>query len=764
MQGDFTRNTFDKNKHLLRVLMQQGRVQLDADWNEQASIFWHYLQTLAEDLIGSHGGVVDSFKIESLIENNQAVLYDFSVKAGHYYVNGILCENSEAINYKKQQDFVPLQQLDPSTTYLVYLDVWERHITYIEDANIREVALGGPDTATRTKVVWQVKTQKLENSTSCGDIKPSWSQLTEKWQPKNRGLLKAKAKVGETTDYSDPCIIDPTASYRGAENQLYRVEVHTVSEDGKSATFKWSRENGSVVFPIQQLSGTIVTLEDLGRDSRFSLKEGDWVEIVDDDYVLQNRAEPMLQVKKINSTDLEVTLNKASTSNVGTDPTKHPLLRRWDHRQGDPNKNYPQLSNTYYAAVIEQGKWLTLENGIQIWFEPGASYRTGDYWLIPARTATGDVEWPSSSSSPLSLPPHGVEHHYAKLAVISVGPSGQVTVVDDCRREIGKPYNYNRVINASWHHDQVFAIGNEGGAFESGEIKLEDFLLEPGLVVEFQKPVRVDSLHKRSVFVLAQKTPTEGGEATNTVFPISITPVQVLEAKPKAVKWHIGDDPPVQNNFYLITKVDSAGTGGDFTKAVKLSLASDLNKTLREVISGTSVQLSVVLRGDWILNEEVLFEVSGEGFGSPPEISTRLDKLRTHFKENGFFLSPTANLYKEERKEEKPGLWRLMDRNKMYVVREKEDKLTILATHALDGNNIWPSVPGCPSGNGTEGGDWISAIHIYPPRTDQPTPTPSAAPVPSLARTPSLTSPPTPPPTPARPPTPPPPPSPVSDS
>src|SRR4028119_1650727 len=131
MQGDFTRNTFDKNKHLLRVLMQQGRVQLDADWNEQASIFWHYLQTLAEDLIGSHGGVVDSFKIESLIENNQAVLYDFSVKAGHYYVNGILCENSEAINYKKQQDFVPLQQLEQNTIYLVYLDVWERHITYI---------------------------------------------------------------------------------------------------------------------------------------------------------------------------------------------------------------------------------------------------------------------------------------------------------------------------------------------------------------------------------------------------------------------------------------------------------------------------------------------------------------------------------------------------------------------------------------------------------------------------------------------------------
>ncbi|MBA3493950.1 MAG: hypothetical protein H0T87_07525, partial [Gammaproteobacteria bacterium] len=44
--------------------------------------------------------------------------------------------------------------------YLVYLDVWERHLTYIEDDLIREVALGGPDTATRAKIVWQVKVLK----------------------------------------------------------------------------------------------------------------------------------------------------------------------------------------------------------------------------------------------------------------------------------------------------------------------------------------------------------------------------------------------------------------------------------------------------------------------------------------------------------------------------------------------------------------------------------------------------------------------------
>lgn len=41
-----------------------------------------------------------------------------------------------------------------------------------------------------------------------------------------------------------------------------------------------------------------------------------------------------------------------------------------------------------------------MEGRVQIQFQPLDSglppnrYRTSDYWLIPARTATGDVEWP----------------------------------------------------------------------------------------------------------------------------------------------------------------------------------------------------------------------------------------------------------------------------------------------------------------------------------------------------------------------------------
>ena len=55
MKGDFTRVTFDPIKHFSRVLMQQGRVTLDADSNEQSAILLHYLRNLAKDIIGPYG-------------------------------------------------------------------------------------------------------------------------------------------------------------------------------------------------------------------------------------------------------------------------------------------------------------------------------------------------------------------------------------------------------------------------------------------------------------------------------------------------------------------------------------------------------------------------------------------------------------------------------------------------------------------------------------------------------------------------------------
>jgi hypothetical protein len=55
MKGDFSRHTFRPTNHYSGVLMQQGRVQLDADWNEQQAINLHRFEAEAVDVIGLSG-------------------------------------------------------------------------------------------------------------------------------------------------------------------------------------------------------------------------------------------------------------------------------------------------------------------------------------------------------------------------------------------------------------------------------------------------------------------------------------------------------------------------------------------------------------------------------------------------------------------------------------------------------------------------------------------------------------------------------------
>jgi Family of unknown function (DUF6519) len=493
MEGDLSRITFNKSNQYSRVLMQQGRVLDDADLNEQAEIVNHALRTLITDLAGSHWGTVDgdmeldaqnnaikltnpspdSFKIgQWMKQDGTAALNDFSINSGHYYVDGLLCVNEQPIAYSGQGGFP--EKLENSKKYLVYLEAWERSVSYLEDSNLREIALGmdGPDTAERAKVIWQVKTpaamlpNKLEEYLKAFPAQTPKERvefieaLTEKLQglaqPANRGYIKARAKA-PTTPPKDPCTISPDARYRGTENQLYRVEIHKSGTAG-TATFKWSRENGSVVLPILKLEGNAVRLGNLGRDDRLSLTAGDWVEIVDVDYILQisgdldGKASPLLQVVDVDHINMVVTLSGKPGANLSDDQAKHPLLRRWDQKGGTGKRGEPPKLSADGSVIIQEASnpdtnWITLEDGIQIQFQPPSAdtqpssvYRTGDYWLIPARTVTGDILWPQqagvdaqSPPVPVALPPDGVDHHYALLAIVPIDANGGVGEIIDLR-------------------------------------------------------------------------------------------------------------------------------------------------------------------------------------------------------------------------------------------------------------------------------------------------------------------------------------------
>jgi hypothetical protein len=420
MKGDFTRITFNRSKHYIKVLRQQGRVDLDADWNEQTAILLHYLQTLAADLIGPYGGPHDGSGF-TLKANGT----DFTIGTGHYYVDGILAENSGDWTFFHQPDYPwPPDSKLPSKPHLVFLDIWERHITSLEDSAIREVALGGPDTATRAKVIWQLKvTDKLpdgksdlpanylgENGKNVSNLWPDWP---EAWNKRADCKLKVRLQPDQTN--TDPCTIPPTSAYRGQENQLYRVEIHAGSTvEYNQPTFKWSRDNGSIVAAWQgntEDGGLIVS-------KAYGFAAGQWIEITSDADDLLGQPGTFSQIVKVEGDALYL----AANSEV-FDATVPKKIRRWDQKETEDIR----LKDGAVPITESTKDWIDLENGIQVQFQPGGSYRTGDYWLIPART-TGTIEWSGAPANPDALPPFGIVHHYAPVWIVTVEASGKVAL------------------------------------------------------------------------------------------------------------------------------------------------------------------------------------------------------------------------------------------------------------------------------------------------------------------------------------------------
>ena len=348
------------------------------------------------------------------------------IGAGRYYVQGQLCEWEQAASLANQPDGGVPARL-PAGTHLVYLRAWQRHVSALEDPGIREVALGGPDTATRAQQVAQVRTLALPVPANnapwhCGADVAAWNALTA--PPGARMAARAEPELAST----GVCEIAATAGYRRLENQLYRVEIHSVDAAG-AATFKWSRENGSVGYAVQEISidanRTTIRLAARGRDANLDLTLHDRVELVDDEAELQGRAGQLFDYLQDGDDALELVLDGVPTGTLGQDPARHPVLRRWDHT--------PAVAGEH-ALAVEEGDWITLEDGVQIRFAPGGSYRPGDYWQIPARTVTADVEWPrDGDGEPVAEPPAGVRDGWARLGLVTVDANGLVTAITDCR-------------------------------------------------------------------------------------------------------------------------------------------------------------------------------------------------------------------------------------------------------------------------------------------------------------------------------------------
>lgn len=409
MKGDFTRDTFKKSKHYRRVLMQQGRVQVDADWNEQLSIDIHIDRTARRDIIGHHGGPQGNGPDGKPLAGFEIIPQgsNLRITAGRYYVDGILVENEAERLFTQQDDYRNAQLPTAPGNYLVYLDVWEAHLTALEDAAIREVALNGPDTATRTRVLGQVKWQAISANGTCQDFGPAWIPTGAD----STGRLAARAQPDPPG--SKPCIVPEEAGYRRLENQLYRVEIHNQGQLG-TATFKWSRENGSIVTRWKAQDGDKLIVSSVGRDEVLGFANQQWIELTDEIHEQAGTPGTLVMIDNVDGDTITIDPTTAiGPTTLASFDVNTAKIRRWESK-GAESVTVPATNDG----------WIPLEDGVQIKFKNG-NFRTGDYWLIPARTLTHAIEWNvQAGTGPEGFQlRHGIQHFYCPLAIGSF--SGQ---------------------------------------------------------------------------------------------------------------------------------------------------------------------------------------------------------------------------------------------------------------------------------------------------------------------------------------------------
>ena len=175
MGADLSRVRFDARRDHAGVILQQGRLLLDADWNELVAIIERRIRASVADLDsnGPTAGVAGVAVVPRTTPDGFKVTVSggaLTVGRGRMYVDGLLAENhgqspavfepllsevqgSTDTPYAKQPYWPTPTPLPASGTHLAYLDVWQREVTHIEAPDLVEQAVC-VDTTARTQTVW----------------------------------------------------------------------------------------------------------------------------------------------------------------------------------------------------------------------------------------------------------------------------------------------------------------------------------------------------------------------------------------------------------------------------------------------------------------------------------------------------------------------------------------------------------------------------------------------------------------------------------
>jgi hypothetical protein len=458
---DISRVGFDPQKHYSGVRMQQGRVQTDDDWNESERIENEAQRRTNINIIGSFGTSDDGFHISNLKQDNG--LTDFDIDPGTLFLGGLPLETDLVDNgsgpvpetYRTQRDW--LQQpplIDPvpgnaitSDQYdLVYLEAWQQAVCAVEDEELFEVALGGPDTSFRIRNHKRVRIMPDVGFAECPD---AWQKLIDDWKTvkgkinENHELetdVELKVSFQGNSAAENLCSPSAISGYLGADNQAIRVQLINGNH------FTWGFDDAAPLYRVTVTDKKVKFLTEPKDQFHWPLA-GQIVEILPWSALLPN-GEKIAAISgflsKVNSSydpdTSEITLVQSLPADFGN---------AWQKRSDNTTVCSKNAEAYFYLRVWNRG--TDVQSTPAIPFIPGTeiplgntglavtmtgtNFHTSDYWIIAARPNSPDkvVPWKLEDG----IKPHGIRRFIAPLAIIHWYKSGSKVageIIHDCRK------------------------------------------------------------------------------------------------------------------------------------------------------------------------------------------------------------------------------------------------------------------------------------------------------------------------------------------
>lgn len=449
MSSDKARISYDEQQRYRSVVMQQGRVTLEADWNEAQQIVNEEIRKEALDFVGPSGTPDDGYRI---METGVAPTppFNFTVAPGTMYVGGVRVQLDEATQYSgpapysgqmewrdyvNDPDWVNLPDSAPPREF-IYLSLREQEVTAVEDAALREAALGGPDTAARTRLIQHIVRSQVDGM----DCEHGLATQRGKWNSRGldfddetmRLLSQARLRVSFPPQSSTPDPCEPTVQggFLGADNQLICIKVVSFNTANNTGRLVWGYDNASFLYRVDLINNRTLRLRSRPVDAFHQPRINQTVEVLRTAAYLKNKW------SVASDTGFVVPLSASYAPDTDFVTLQTPLPPAY---VAAAPAEFPGLPPGLFLRVWEEelnftrGVPVTLGmTGMQVTLQTtGTTFHPGDFWQIAVRPGTPTQVYPQRYLEE-AQPPDG-PHLWACPVALIEWQNNILTVLEDCR-------------------------------------------------------------------------------------------------------------------------------------------------------------------------------------------------------------------------------------------------------------------------------------------------------------------------------------------